>query len=87
MNATFEECLKSVELLEDRHGAIRTLYSTGHTYATFQILNGVDCHTLAKNMGTSIGMLEKHYSQPNTNPCGKRTGRETTYRQSIVKQT
>ena len=62
MNATFQECLKNVGLLEDRHGAVRTLYSMRHTYATFQILNGVDYHTLAKNMGTSIGMLERHYS-------------------------
>jgi integrase len=62
MNATFEECLKNGGLLEDRHGAIRTFYSLRHTYATFQVLNGVDYHTLAKNMGTSIGMLEKHYS-------------------------
>ena len=48
-------------MLEDRHGAVRTLYSMRHTYATFQILNGVDYHTLAKNMGTSISMLQKHY--------------------------
>ena len=62
MNATFEICLESAELLKDRHGANRTLYSLRHTYATFQILNGVDYHALSKNMGTSIGMLEKHYS-------------------------
>ena len=37
-------------------------YSLRHTYATFQIFNGVDYHTLSKNLGTSIGMLEKHYS-------------------------
>ena len=62
LQQTFEQCLKSGDLEEDRHGAIRTLYSMRHTYATFQILNGVDYHTLAKNMGTSISMLEKHYS-------------------------
>ena len=62
MNATFEICLESAELLKDRHGANRTLYSLSHTYATSQILNGVDYHALSKNMGTSIGMLEKHYS-------------------------
>ena len=62
MNATFEICLESAELLKDRHGANRTLYSLRHTYATFHILNGVDYHALSKNMGTSIGMLEKHYS-------------------------
>ena len=62
MNATFEICLIKSGLLKDRHGSVRTLYSLRHTYATFQIFNGVDYHTLSKNLGTSIGMLEKHYS-------------------------
>jgi len=62
MNATFEGLLKEANLLKDKHGASRTLYSLRHTYATFQILNGVDYHALSVNMGTSISMLEKHYS-------------------------
>jgi len=34
-----------------------------HSYATFQILYGkIDLHTLSKSMGTSIAMLEQHYS-------------------------
>jgi integrase len=63
MNATFEECLKSADLLVDKSGeGVRTLYSLRHTYATFQILyNKVDYNVLAKNMGTSIGMLQAHY--------------------------
>jgi integrase len=63
LNATFEECLKSADLLVDKSGeGIRTLYSLRHTYATFQILyNKVEYNTLAKNMGTSIGMLQSHY--------------------------
>jgi integrase len=41
----------------------RTLYSLRHTYATFALLNdGMDIHTLAIQMGTSIGMIERHYS-------------------------
>ena len=64
LGATFEECLKSADLLMDKsEQGVRTLYPMRHTYATFQILyNGVDYHTLAKNMGTSIAMLEKFYS-------------------------
>ena len=61
MNATFEQCLKSGDLLADRNGKVRTLYSLRHTYATFQILNRVPYNILAKNMGTSISMLQKHY--------------------------
>ena len=62
MNATFEELLKEANLLKDKHDVNRTLYSLRHTYATFQILSGVDYHALSINMGTSISMLEKHYS-------------------------
>jgi integrase len=41
----------------------RTLYSFRHTYATFALLNdGMDIHALAVQMGTSIGMIERHYS-------------------------
>lgn len=41
----------------------RTLYSLRHTYATFALINNsMDIHVLAKNMGTSIGMIELHYN-------------------------
>ena len=34
-----------------------------HSYATFSLLNdGMDVHTLAVQMGTSILMIERHYS-------------------------
>ena len=62
MNATFEELLKKADLLKDRRDEVRALYSLRHTYATFQILGEVDYHALSKNMGTSISMLERHYS-------------------------
>jgi len=62
LDGTFSILMKEAGLLLDRHDGVRTLYSLRHTYATFQILNGIDLHKLAKNMGTSIGMLEKHYS-------------------------
>ena len=46
-----------------RTGQDRTLYSLRHTYATFSLLNdGMDLHTLAVQMGTSILMIERHYS-------------------------
>jgi len=41
----------------------RVLYSLRHTHATLALTHDkVSPHTLAKQMGTSIGMLEKHYS-------------------------
>ena len=50
-------------LICHRTGQNRILYSFRHTYAKFALLNdGIDIHTLAIQMGTSIGMIERHYS-------------------------
>jgi integrase len=41
----------------------RTFYSLRHTYATLALTHdSVAIHTLAKQMGTSVAMIEKHYS-------------------------
>jgi integrase len=46
------------------HGALApSLYSLRHTYATRELLGGMDIHTLARQMGTSVVMLERHYSK------------------------
>jgi len=60
----FKKFMQDTGLLIDaKTGQDRTLYCLRHTYATFQLVNNnVDMHTLAKQMGTSIQMLEKHYS-------------------------
>lgn len=62
-HGAFQIMLEKAGLLYDINGNRRSLYSLRHTYATFQILfSKIDLHTLAKNMGTSIAMLERHYS-------------------------
>ena len=45
----------------DRDGDKRTIYSLRHTYATFRLQEGVNHYVLARNMGTSVKMLEQHY--------------------------
>lgn len=64
LRQTFKAFLKDTGLLEcPRTGQQRTLYSLRHTYATLALLNdGMDVHTLARQMGTSIMMIERHYS-------------------------
>ena len=62
-NAAFTRLLKSAGLLVDRDGATRTLYSLRHTYATQELAVGTDIHTLARQMGTSVLMLERYYSK------------------------
>ena len=64
LRQTFKAFLHDLGLLEcPRTGQQRTLYSLRHTYATLALLNdGMDVHTLARQMGTSIAMIERHYS-------------------------
>jgi integrase len=64
LRQTFKLLMNHTGLLKcPRTGQDRTLYSLRHTYATFALLNdGMDVHTLAIQMGTSIGMIERHYS-------------------------
>ena len=62
----FESYLKEHNLLIDkRTGQKRVFYSLRHTYATLELRAGTDIHTLAKQMGTSVLMLERFYSKLN----------------------
>jgi len=64
LRQTFKRLMIDTGLLTcARTGQNRTLYSFRHTYATFALLNdGMDINTLAMQMGTSIAMIERHYS-------------------------
>jgi len=50
----------------DSKGDRRTIYSLRHTYATFRLEEGVSVYTLARNMGTSVAMIERFYGQTRT---------------------
>lgn len=63
LSGVFERLLRDSGLLKDAAGKTRTLYSLRHTYATFALAGGIDIHTLAKQMGTSVAMIERHYSK------------------------
>ena len=63
MENIFRNLMKHSELMYDSGGQRRTLYSLRHTYATRALAKGVDIHTLARQMGTSVLMIEKHYSK------------------------
>jgi len=63
MKPIFTRLMENSGLLKDAAAKNRTLYSLRHTYATFALADGVDIHTVARQMGTSVLMLEKHYSK------------------------
>ncbi|WP_173498800.1 site-specific integrase [Marinobacterium sp. xm-g-59] len=65
LNKNFEQYLTKMDLL---YGTTsdkmpRTLYSLRHFYATRMIQQGISLAIIAKQMGTSVGMLEKFYSK------------------------
>ena len=63
MAGTFRNLMRESGLDKDREvKSQRSLYSLRHTYAHFSILNEtMDVYTLAKQMGTSVKMIELHY--------------------------
>jgi len=53
--------LEEAGLLMSAAGTRRCAYSLRHTYATFRLMEGIDVYFLAKQMGTSVKMIEEHY--------------------------
>jgi len=49
------------KLLMSSSGSRRSTYCFRHTYATYRLMEGVDVYFLAKQMGTSVKMIEDHY--------------------------
>lgn len=67
----FRAFLEAYGLSYDEHGVERVPYSLRHTYATRMIRQKIAHMDLAKNMGTSVKMLEKHYVQNNPTEYGE----------------
>ena len=57
----FNALIKEAGVEFDGEGQRRVIYSLRHTYATFRLHEGVNHFTLARNMGTSVKMLENFY--------------------------
>jgi integrase len=55
------DLLEKSGLLYSSNGSRRSTYSFRHTYATFRLAAGTDSYFLAKQMGTSVKMIEDHY--------------------------
>lgn len=62
LTKAFRRFLTEHDLLKNKEGEERSLYSLRHTYATTQLREGTDWNELATNMGTSVKMLYDHYS-------------------------
>lgn len=60
---SFQSLIEFSGVNKKRNGMTRTIYSLRHFYATMRLSNNVSPWLLAKNMGTSVEMLDKHYGQ------------------------
>ncbi|MDI1227945.1 MAG: site-specific integrase [bacterium] len=60
-HSLIEDLLIKSKLLMSSSGSRRSTYCFRHTYATFRLTEGVDVYFLAKQMGTSVKMIEDHY--------------------------
>ena len=67
---TFKKSFRALmiysNLLLDKDGDKRVIYSLRHTYATMRLRDGVNVYRLAVNMGTSVEMIEKYYGKKRT---------------------
>jgi integrase len=62
LGKAFDKALVEIDLKNSSHG-VRTLYSLRHSYITWQLMTGkVSMEILAKQCGTSVQMIEQHYS-------------------------
>ena len=58
---SFRTLIQKAGVELDGRGQARTIYSLRHTYATTSLQHSVNHYALAKNMGTSVAMLENFY--------------------------
>jgi integrase len=59
----FQGVLKRANILENRHGERYTLYSLRHFYAVMMIQKGMPVFNIARNMGTSVAIIESYYGK------------------------
>lgn len=64
----FDAVLKEAGILHNSKGEKYALYSLRHFYAVTSLRRGVGIYTVAKNMGTSVQMIEAYYGKHATPP-------------------
>ena len=86
MKNAFISLLKFSNVPIDRNGGSRTLYSLRHFYATMRLSNETSPFLLAKQMGTSVDMLEKFYGQTVTSELAAQITKASRNKSSAKKE-
>lgn len=62
----FQAVLKSINMLKNNRGEQYTLYSLRHFYAVNAIRRRIPIYDIARNMGTSVQIIEQYYGKDAT---------------------
>ena len=74
-NKTFKKVLSDIDLLEDKNGDRRSIYSLRHTYATMVLLYAdINVFELSRNMGCGVKQIEDHYGHITSRDVGHKFG-------------
>jgi integrase len=73
LKKSFASLLAYAGIPTERNGMSRTIYSLRHFYATKRLEQEASPYLLAKQMGTSVEMLEKFYGQTTVNATTARS--------------
>jgi len=71
VSVSFKTFLTKIGLLKGTDNKSRTLYSLRHSYATMRLEDGAEVYNVAKNIGTSVKMIEQHYGHVQISKIGK----------------
>lgn len=82
---SFQSLMKFAEIPTVRNGMARTIYSLRHFYATKRLESETSPFLLAKQMGTSVEMLEKFYGQTSVNAATAKSVSKGTQRAGTSK--
>ena len=82
MKKSFQSVLKFAGISAERDGGVRTIYSPRHFYATQRLSHETSPFLLAKQMGTSVEMLEKFYGQTVTSRLAAEVSKSGKRRES-----
>jgi integrase len=80
----FDKLLEEFKLTHNAAGSKHSLYSLRHFYAVRAIARDIDIYTIARNMGTSVQMIEQYYGRhaTTTSRATKLGGNRAEYERS-----
>ena len=87
MKTAFKSLLAFAKIPIERNGGSRTIYSLRHFYATMRLSHETSPFLLAKQMGTSVEMLEKFYGQTVSSALAAQITKAGAARDSIKRDT